>query len=89
MQKYKNAQVFTQKKEDKNTAFIILPSANKMAADIIIQKLKDYIQSNKNNYLDYNIFMSSCIYPEGALSANELIEKTTKEHDKMKTEEKV
>ena len=89
LQKYKNAQVFTQKKEDKNTAFIILPSANKMAADIIIQKLKDYIQSNKNNYLDYNIFMSSCIYPEGALSANELIEKTTKEHDKMKTEEKV
>ena len=90
LQKYKNAQVFTQKKEDKNTAFIILPSANKMAADIIIQKLKDYIQSNKNNYLDYNIFMSSCIYPEGALSANELIEKTTKEHEnKMKTEEKV
>ena len=34
--------------------------------------------------------MSSCIYPEGALSANELIEKTTKEHEnKIKTEEKV
>jgi anti-sigma regulatory factor (Ser/Thr protein kinase) len=76
LQKYKNAKTFTEKTENSTNAYIILPSANKMAADIIIQKLKEYIHSNKNNYLDYNILMSSSIYPEGAITADELVEKT-------------
>lgn len=88
--RYKNAKVFMQEDKKKNKAFVILPSANKMGMDIAIQKMKDHISSNKNNYLDYNIFMSGCVYPDNALSANEMIEKASSEKTNIfRTEEKI
>lgn len=71
--KYDKARIFVQ--EGGNTAMtrIILPQATKMASDILIQKIKELIISQK---VAYNISLGGVIYPDDAISADELLQKS-------------
>ena len=71
--KYDKAQIFTTEVENSAIMRIILPQATKMASDILLQKIKELIIS-KN--LPYNILLGGVIYPDDAISADELLQRS-------------
>jgi signal transduction histidine kinase len=70
--KYDKARIFTSYGENSATMHIILPEANKMAMDILLQKVKELIISQN---FKYNVSLGGVIYPEDAINSNELLQK--------------
>lgn len=70
--KYDNARIFTDYGENSTKMHIILPEANKMAMDILLQKIKELIISHN---FKYNISLGGVIYPEEAINSDELLQK--------------
>ncbi len=70
--KYDKARIFTSYGENSATMHIILPEANKMALDILLQKVKELIISQN---FKYNVSLGGVIYPEDAINSNELLQK--------------
>jgi DNA topoisomerase VI subunit B len=70
--KYDKARIFTDYGENSTKMHIILPDANKMAMDILLQKVKELIISQN---FKYNVSLGGVIYPEDAINSNELMQK--------------
>jgi signal transduction histidine kinase/CheY-like chemotaxis protein len=70
--KYDKARIFTQDGENSAMMHIVLPEANKMAVDILLQKVKELIISQN---FTYNISLGGVIYPDDAISSDELLQK--------------
>ena len=70
--KYDNARIFTNYGENSTKMHIILPEANKMATDILLQKIKELIISQN---FKYNVSLGGVIYPEEAINSDELLQK--------------
>lgn len=70
--KYDKARIFANYGENSTIMHIILPGANKMALDILLQKIKELIISQN---FKYNISLGGVIYPEDAINSNELLQK--------------
>jgi len=70
--KYDKTRIFTNYGENSTTMHIILPGVNKMAMDILLQKIKELIISQN---FKYNISLGGVIYPEDAINSNELLQK--------------
>ena len=70
--KYDKARIFTHYGENSTIMHLILPDANKMAMNILFQKIKELIISQN---FKYNISLGGVIYPEDAINSNELLQK--------------
>lgn len=70
--KYENMKIFIQNNVSPSKIWIILPNSNKMALDILMQKLLELL---KNNSLEYNILAGMASYPENGINSKELLEK--------------
>ena len=57
---------------------IILPNTDKMGADNVIKRLKKYLMDNNSQYLDHSLYLGISIYPEEAITSDELIEQAEK-----------
>ncbi|MDD3419158.1 MAG: ATP-binding protein [Candidatus Gastranaerophilales bacterium] len=70
--KYDKARIFTQSSSNSATMHIVLPDANKMALDILLQKIKELIISQN---FTYNIKLGGVIYPDDAINSDELLQR--------------
>lgn len=71
--KYDKARIFTTEADNSAIMRIILPQATKMAGDILLQKVKELIISQN---LPYNILLGGVIYPDDAINADELLQRS-------------
>lgn len=71
--KYDKARIFTTEADNSAVMRIILPQGAKMASDILLQKVKELIISQN---LPYNILLGGVIYPDDAISADELLQRS-------------
>lgn len=70
--KYENMKIFLQNDAHPQGLWIILPNSNKIAIEILIQKLKEFL---KNNSLEYNILWAQASYPENGINSKEIFDK--------------
>ena len=69
-----NVKLFTQD----NKMQIILSNTDRVDADNVIKRLKAYLIDNKLKYPDYGLCLGVSIYPEDAITSEELIEQAEK-----------
>ncbi|MFH0703051.1 MAG: ATP-binding protein [bacterium] len=57
---------------------IVLSNTDKVGADNVVKRLKRYLLDNKSQYLNYSLYLGISIYPEDAITSEELIEQAEK-----------
>lgn len=62
----------------KNKMQIILANTDKIDADNVIRRLKNYLTNNKSQYLNCELYLGISVYPEEAITSEELIEHAQK-----------
>ncbi|EKE02415.1 MAG: multi-sensor signal transduction histidine kinase [uncultured bacterium] len=71
-----------------NNMQIIISNTDKVGANNVIKRLKKYLQDNTSQYLNHNLNLGISIYPEEAITSEELIEQAEKSVCKLSNHNK-
>lgn len=61
-----------------NKMYIILPQTDKIGANIVINRLKKHLSLNKSYYTHCSFNLGASVYPDEAITSEELIDQTAK-----------